>query len=81
MKSKDVAGWLEAIEEEQKKVDKYKVWIPKRLEELPANAKYISNTWAMKQKANGVKRARITARGFQQRRKPGRQVLRVHTQF
>ncbi|MEM7287947.1 MAG: reverse transcriptase domain-containing protein [Actinomycetota bacterium] len=66
MQSNDVAGWLEAIEKEHDTMEKCKVWTPRKLEELPEHAKYISNTWAMKLKASGVKRARCTARGFQQ---------------
>ena len=33
---------------------------------VPPGAKILSTTWAMKQKANGVKRARMNARGFEQ---------------
>jgi hypothetical protein len=42
-----------------------KVWKPKKLKDLPAGAKLLSITWAMKKKANGKYRA-IIARGFLQ---------------
>jgi len=34
---------------------------------IPCGAKFITSTWAMKHKANGVFRARLVARGFQQK--------------
>ena len=35
-------------------------------QEVPENATVLSSTWVMKKKANGVYRARVTARGFEQ---------------
>ena len=45
---------------------KNKVWEPIKFQDLPVNAKILSNTWSMKKKANGQYRARITAQGFLQ---------------
>ena len=36
------------------------------MNDVPAGAKILSSTWAMKKKANGTKRARLNARGFEQ---------------
>jgi hypothetical protein len=43
-----------------------KVWKPIKQKYLPTFAKLLSNTWAMKKKANGKNRARTTTRGFLQ---------------
>jgi hypothetical protein len=43
-----------------------KVWEPIKINQLPANAKLLSTTWAMKKKANSQFREQITARGFLQ---------------
>ena len=66
MKTKDRVEWLKAVEEEHKKMEKYKVWTPVKLSKVPKGAKVLSTTWAMKKKANGVFRARLNARGFEQ---------------
>ncbi len=64
--AKDPAGWSGPIEDEWNRMVDHKVMevIPKT--EVPEGRKIISTTWAMKQKANGVKRARLVARGFEE---------------
>ena len=42
------------------------MWTPRILKDVPAGAKVITSTWAMKKKANGTYRARLNVRGFQQ---------------
>ena len=37
-----------------------------KLVDVPPNSKFISTTWAMKRKSNGVRRARLAMRGFEQ---------------
>jgi hypothetical protein len=41
-------------------------WVPRKAKSLTINAKILAKTWAMKKKANGQYRSRITARGFLQ---------------
>jgi len=45
---------------------KHKVWKAVDVRTVPSNAKVLTSTWAMKQKADGSKRARINARGYEQ---------------
>ena len=66
MRQPDKAKWLEAVEEEYKKMEHYKVWKPVKLSEVPKDAKILTTTWAMKKKSNGTYRARLNARGFEQ---------------
>ena len=44
---------------------KYSVWTPRRLKYVPAGAKFITSTWAMKKKENVTYCARLNVRGFQ----------------
>ena len=66
MAGNDRDHWKKAIGEEHKRMVDNNVWEPVKIENLPSNAKLLSTTWAMKKKANGQYRARITARGFLQ---------------
>lgn len=59
-------GWQEAVDTEHEKMKKFNVFKPVRKEDIPKGTKIITSTWAMKKKANGTKRARINARGFEQ---------------
>jgi len=36
------------------------------MNQVPRNSKILTSTWSMKQKADGTKRARLNARGFEQ---------------
>jgi hypothetical protein len=62
----DRAGWSDAVEDEYKRMVKNGVFKPILRSSVPRGRRVILTTWAMKQKANGVKRARLVARGFQQ---------------
>eukprot|EP00977_Amphora_coffeiformis_P005907 scaffold1252_cov154-Amphora_coffeaeformis.AAC.1 len=64
--AKDPDGWNKAVDKEHERMLAHRVWkaIPRSL--VPRTAKVLSSTWAMKQKADGTKRARINARGFEQ---------------
>lgn len=66
MASGDKVEWEKAVAEERRKMEEYKVWTPRKLSDLPHNAKFITSTWAMKKKANGTYRARMNARGYEQ---------------
>ena len=66
MASKDRASWIEAMEVEHQKMMKMKVWKRIKKDLVPKGAKILSTTWAMKKKSNGVFRARINARGYEQ---------------
>ena len=57
---------MEAVEEEHDKMVKLKVWKAILRKDIPAAAKNLTSTWAMKKKANGQFRARIVARGYEQ---------------
>ena len=66
MASPDRLHWMEAIDTEWNKMHKYGTFREVPWDEVPADARIMDTTWAMKQKANGQKRARITLRGFKQ---------------
>jgi hypothetical protein len=62
----DPVGWAAAVVDEYKRMVSSKVFRVIPRSEVPRGRRVISTTWAMKQKANGTKRARLVARGFQQ---------------
>ena len=64
---KDPKGWKESVDKEHQRMVDHKVFKPVKKDDLPENAKILTSTWAMKLKADGTKRARINARGFEQR--------------
>eukprot|EP00957_Ditylum_brightwellii_P125058 9532580-Ditylum_brightwellii.AAC.1 len=66
MQTKDKVVWNQAVTKEHDKMVKYKVWQPVPKGEVPAYAKVLTSTWAMKPKASGAKRARLNARGYKQ---------------
>ena len=43
---------------------KYGVFKAVKKGDVPKNAKFVSTTWAMKRKSNGVQRARLNMRGY-----------------
>ena len=45
---------------------KHKVWEVEKREDVPADAKVLTLTWAMKKKSNGKFRARVNARWYEQ---------------
>ena len=63
MASPDKDKWIKAIENEHNNMKANDVWKP-----VPRkDATVLSNKWVMKRKANGVFKARLAARGFEQR--------------
>ena len=63
---KEVEEWHDAVAEEKERMDKHGVFQAVPMSEVPEGAKILTSTWAMKKKANGKKRARLNARGFEQ---------------
>ena len=55
--AKDPQGWQKAVDQEHDRMVKHKVWEAVPWETVPKEAKVLSTTWAMKQKADGTKRA------------------------
>ena len=66
MQSNDINKWKEAVDKEVANFDKHKVYKPVKRSSVPADAKIVDTTWAMKKKANGTYKARCNVRGFQQ---------------
>lgn len=58
--------WDKAVNEEHRKFLKYKVFKAIKHSDVPKDSKFISTPWAMKRKSNGVRRARLNMRGFEQ---------------
>ena len=69
MKTKDAESWKKAVHEEYQRMMHHQVFKPIPISQIPKNAKILTSTWSMKKKANGTFRARLNARGFEQ--KPG----------
>jgi Reverse transcriptase (RNA-dependent DNA polymerase) len=66
MKSPDAGQWKRSVQEEHDRMVDNEVWTPVPKTEVPADAKVLTTTWAMKKKANGKYRARLNCRGFEQ---------------
>ena len=66
MQSDDSDNWKESVDDEHERMVKNTVFEAKKPEEVPDDAKIITSTWAMKKKSNGVYRARLNARGYEQ---------------
>ena len=58
--------WTGAVKEEYDRMTKFKVFQAVPKSKAPEDAKVLTSTWAMKNKANGTLRARLTARGYEQ---------------
>jgi hypothetical protein len=58
--------WREAIRLEFKQMIKNGVWKKEGLTEIPHNRKGIGSKWVFKEKKNGVFRARLVAKGYDQ---------------
>ena len=65
--AKEPEAWTKSVDEEHDRFVQHKVVKPVPIEEVPEGASIMSTTWAMKLKANGDHRARINARGFEQK--------------
>ena len=53
MKLVDKKNWEKAVNEEHKLMKKHKVWEEVKREDVPADAKVLTLTWAMKKKSKG----------------------------
>jgi Reverse transcriptase (RNA-dependent DNA polymerase) len=62
----DQDGWSVAVKEEYRRMVDNDIFKIIHCKDVLRGRKVICTTWAMKQKVNGVKRARLVARGFQQ---------------
>ena len=58
--------WMEAIEDEFDRFDKHGVFEVVPAAEMPMYYKALSSVWTLKRKANGIFRARLTMRGYEQ---------------
>jgi hypothetical protein len=67
MSSKERPLWIKAIKEEFSNMTDHGVFEAVEKSKLPVNAKVLSTTWVMKKKVSGRDKARITARGCEQR--------------
>ena len=66
MVMKDAPNWRKAAKEEYDRMVKHGVFKEVPRDQAPEGAKILSSAWAMKKKVNGVYRARLNARGFEQ---------------
>ena len=66
MKCSDKDWWDKAVKEEYRKFVKYKMFKAIKHEDAPKDANFITTTWAVMRKSNGVRRARLNMRGFEQ---------------
>ena len=53
----DKDDWEAALEDELNNVKKYDEWTPRKLQDLPPDAKIITSTWATKNKVNDTYQA------------------------
>ena len=60
--NKDPVEWSAAVDKEHERMDKHKVFKAVNKKDVPADAKVLTSTWAMKLKADGTKRAFLNAR-------------------
>ena len=58
--------WIDAVDREHNKFLKYRSVMEVSRDEIPADAKIMDMTWAMKRKSNGTFGARCNVRGFKQ---------------
>jgi hypothetical protein len=64
---KDPVGWGKAVDGEHDRMKEHVVFEAVPRNEVPKNAKILTSTWAMKNKADGTKRARLNATGYEQK--------------
>ena len=67
MQNPDREEWVKAVEKEHQRMIDSRVWKVVQKKDLPENVETITSTWSMKKKANGTCRARMVARGFEQK--------------
>jgi hypothetical protein len=66
MASSDAEEWQKAVDKEHERMVTANVFKATPREEVPDDATILTETWSMKKKSNGVFRARVTARGYEQ---------------
>ena len=71
MATENKAHWDKAVEKEHDRMvppngKNSPIWVVVKRKDLPPGVKIMKTTWAMKLKPNGIFRARITARGYEQ---------------
>jgi len=66
MATPNAKEWEKAVDKEHGRMKDHNVFKVVKKEDVPEDAKVLTSTWAMKQKADGTKRARINARGYEQ---------------
>ena len=66
MSGNDSGEWEKAADKEHERMEKNEVFEAVSRAQVPHGAKILTSTWNMKQKADGTKRARVVARGFEQ---------------
>jgi Reverse transcriptase (RNA-dependent DNA polymerase) len=62
----DKKGWTASVDDEYQRMVDNEVFKIIHCKDVPRGRKVVSTMWAMKQNVNGVKRARLVARGFEQ---------------
>ena len=65
-KDTDAEDWGKVVDEEYDCMIENVVWKPVPKSSVPSDAKVLTSTWACKLKSNGVKRARLNGRGYEQ---------------
>ena len=65
MATEDKPYWEEEVSNENTRMKEHDVFEVVPRSEVPTWAKVITSTWAMKKKANGTRRGRVNARGFE----------------
>jgi hypothetical protein len=58
--------WGYAVKEEHDRMVNNKVWTTVPIDKIPEGTQIMTSAWAMKKKSNGIYRARVNARGFEQ---------------
>ena len=66
MKSENAKEWEVKVEIKKKHFDKYNALSPVSCNSVPKDAKIMTTTWAMKNKANGTYRGWLNVRGYEQ---------------
>ena len=64
MAGKDSDKWQKAVDKEHECMQKHHVWEPVPIKEVSKGSKVLTQTWAMKKKANGTYRVRMNACGY-----------------
>ena len=59
-------AWEAALEDELNNVKKYDEWMPRKLQDLPPDAKIITSTWSTKNNAKDTYQASPNSRGHVQ---------------